>query len=695
MKWITRLLALCILGLGNGLWAQSDTLLYVDFDRVTNPWSDMETATDRFKIEGGRATWQHIGKQTMNFWMSRTILPERDFSLEARFKPVKGYYGLCFGGSDGQNIHEFICGEGEFHIFSYKGGVLSNVVTPTETKHFRKKGWQQLKLARKGQAFEFYLNDKLLYRHEAGFELFGNFYGIATYGDSEFEVDDVVLRQSRPPIRLAKDIRYPEPPENLGSGVNTIYDELQPIVTPDGKGLYICRYGDPGNIGGGTYSDVYFSSLQGQAWGPARNLGFPVNNAVNNSVVAVTPDGNRLILLNNYTPTPVGSGGIATSVRGSNGQWMPPQPMPIENYYTYCNFVEFHLGPDGRTLVMSLERHSKQCMRDIYVSFLQANGRWSEPRHLGNKVNTPGNESSPFLAADNRTLYFASDGHGGYGDSDIFMTKRLDDSWTNWSEPVNLGKPINSAGWDAYYSVPASGEYAYFASSQNSLGKGDIFRIKLPQGLRPEPVVLVRGQVFDAKTKQPIAAEIQYERLSDGKSLGQALSDPQEGRYQISLPYGEHYGFRATAKGYLSLSEELDLSERKEYAEITRDLYLTPIEKDASIRLNNVFFERSKAVLLNTSYSELNRLVVILKENPGLEIQIEGHTDGVGNPDANLRLSNERVEAVRQYLIDQGIHGNRIKGKGFGGSRPIAPNDTEANKMKNRRVEFRVLSLGG
>jgi outer membrane protein OmpA-like peptidoglycan-associated protein len=310
---------------------------------------------------------------------------------------------------------------------------------------------------------------------------------------------------------------------------------------------------------------------------------------------------------------------------------------------------------------------------------------------MGPVINTPAKELTPFLAPDDRTLYFSSNGHRGYGSNDIYLTRRLDDSWTNWSEPENLGPDVNTDDWDAYFTVPASGEYAYYSSQKNSLGKSDIVRIKLPDAAKPLPLFLVSGKTFNAKTKQPIEATIQYESLPDGVAVGSLASSAGTGDYTISLARGRRYGFRAEKDGFFPVSDNLDATKLDKYTEVKKDLYLVPIEVGEVVRINNVFFDFAKSDLRPESFPDLNRLVSFLKTNPNVEIQLLGHTDNVGKDGDNLKLSENRIQSVKAYLVVEGIATSRMSASGRGETTPIATNDTEDGRQQNRRVEFTIV----
>jgi OOP family OmpA-OmpF porin len=332
-------------------------------------------------------------------------------------------------------------------------------------------------------------------------------------------------------------------------------------------------------------------------------------------------------------------------------------------------------------------------LNDIYVSFLVPDGTWTEPKSIGKKINLPDyDEMTPFLAADGVTLYFSSNRPGGLGDNDIWMTKRLDKTWQKWSDPVNLGSPINSEDWDAFFTTDAGGEYAYMSSSLKSYGESDIVRVKLMEREKPDPVVLVSGNVYNAKTKKPLSASLIYETLPDGEEAGNGVSSEVDGSFKIVLPYDKNYSIRATADKFFAISENLKLDSliKAGYKEIHKDLYLVPIEIGQVVRLNNVFFDFDKWDLRPESFIELDRVVKLLKENPAIEIEMSAHTDAKGSDEYNFKLSDNRAKSVRTYIISQGIAENRIISKGYGETKPIDTNETDEGRQMNRRVEFTI-----
>ncbi len=309
---------------------------------------------------------------------------------------------------------------------------------------------------------------------------------------------------------------------------------------------------------------------------------------------------------------------------------------------------------------------------------------------MGKTINTAAEESSPFLAADDKTLYFSSKGFSGYGGDDLFITRRLDSTWTNWSEPQNLGPDFNTPDDDQFFMITPSGEYAYYSRGDKNVDM-DIYRFKMPVVYRPDPVILVKGRVINAKTNEPLDAKIIYEQLNTGVEVGFTNSNPETGEYQILLPAGVNYGFLALKDKFIPLSENIDLTDVKEYKEIERDLYLVPIEVGVPVRLNNVFFDFDKSTLRKESFPELDRVVTLMKENPKLKVEIAGHTDWKGTDEYNQKLSQRRTNSVVKYLVHKGVISTRLVPKGYGEKQPIATNATDEGRQKNRRVEFVVL----
>src|SRR5579859_3130513 len=368
-----------------------------------------------------------------------------------------------------------------------------------------------------------------------------------------FSIDAVAISDSNYPI--IANIDKPELLEkgllieHLDKNVNSEFNDLNALLSPDGKTLYFSRQNHPENAGGvKDKEDIWYSELGPDGkWTLAKNAGATLNNAYPNfvnSVTSATPDGKAVILVlgNQYKDNGKMLSGVSIS-NNIGGQWTTPKTLRIKNDYNYSDRAHYFLSNTQRVLLMSVDREDTKGGRDIYVSFSQNDSIWSEPLNLGDDINTAGEESTPFLALDDRTLYFSSNGYSGYGGSDIYMSKRLDDTWTKWSDPQNMGPEINSKTDDIFFNIPATSDYAYFSRAITP-ENFDIFRVKMPVFKNPEPIILVKGKLIDAKTGKPVGAKIIYERLRDGKEVGVTYSDPGTGEYQIHLPGGELYGFR-------------------------------------------------------------------------------------------------------------------------------------------------------
>lgn len=474
--------------------------------------------------------------------------------------------------------------------------------------------------------------------------------------------------------------------ERLSDNINTEYAETKPLISPDGKTLYFARKNSPGNAGGKKDGqDIYFSTFENGKWSPAVNIGRPLNDKMANGVCSVTPDGNKLVTLGAFTSGNQGSlDGVSVSTKTFSG-WSKPQAQKIDGFKNLCDYQDYYLSNSGKIMTLAIQMNDSKGDQDLYVSFRKGPDEWSKPQNLGKTINTSKVEYAPFLASDNKTLYFSSDGHGGFGKSDIFYSKRLDDTWQNWSKPVNIGKEVNSPDWDGYYVVAAKGDYAYFVSSE------DIYKIALREEVRPDPVILISGRVLNSETKEPLKASVFYQSLPGAEEDGVAMTNPTTGEYKIVLPVGKKYGFHAKAEGYVATERNEDFTEVTEYKEITRDLYLTPMIVGKIIQLNNLFFTRSKSEILPESKPELERIYKLLVDNPKMVIELGGHTDNQGYYSANVKLSQERADAVKTYLVDKGIKQGRVKAKGYGPTKPIADNRNPETRKKNRRVEIKIL----
>ena len=488
--------------------------------------------------------------------------------------------------------------------------------------------------------------------------------------------------------------------ENLGANINTALPELRPTVSADGNLLFFIVENDPMNTKFNSVpnsQDIWYSERDSFGrWSPARHMGWPLNTYFYNAVFWISPDNNRILIRNAFIEGDYVGNGVSMSYKKKNGSWSPPNALRIKNYQKYDRGRQYGatMAHDAKTLLLYMSPEKNSTNNDLFVCFLRPDSTWSEPKSLGKKINLPAyNEMTPYLAADGVTLYFSSDRPGSLGDNDIWMTKRLDSTWEKWSDPMNLGSPINTKDWDAFFTLDAGGEYAYMTSAENGFGESDIVRVKLLEKERPNPVVLVDGNVYNKKTGQPLSASLIYETLPDGVEAGNGISNPTDGSFKIVLPYDKNYLIRATADKFFAQSENLNLDSlvKAGYKQIHKDLYLVPIEIGQVVRLNNVFFDFDKWDLRPESFVELDRVVKLMQENPTLEIEMSAHTDSYGSDDYNFKLSDNRARSVMEYIISKGIAAGRIISHGYGETVPVAPNDTPENRQLNRRVEFKIL----
>lgn len=483
----------------------------------------------------------------------------------------------------------------------------------------------------------------------------------------------------------------------LDKTVNSVYPEFGPLLSPDGKILYFSRRYDPKNMGGSQdWEDIWYSELDPvtKHWKEAKNMGIPLNTKDPNFINSVTPDGNTVLLGNSYYKDGSMDDGVSVSHRTATG-WSFPERLRIDDDENVNDKANFFLSNSQRALLMSIERKGDtKGDRDLYVSFPREDSTWSKPMNLGDVVNTMGTEAAPFLAADERTLYFTSDGFSGYGGSDIYITHRLDETWKKWSEPENLGPIINTPYDESYFSLSASGDKVYFTSAGDKPGDLDMFTLSLPDIVKPAPVAFVKGRVLDSKTNKPLAGvNIFFENLTSGVVVGIAQSNPATADYGIVLPSGSLYGYMAVKPGYVSVSANMDLEKLERYTEMNKDLYLTPIEEGQKIVLNNLFFDFDKADIKKESYPELDRLSKLLQNSNTMKVEIAGYTDSKGSEAYNDVLSRHRAEAVAKYLGKKsGVAEKRISVQHYGENNPKADNSTAEGRQQNRRVEFRILS---
>jgi outer membrane protein OmpA-like peptidoglycan-associated protein len=474
-------------------------------------------------------------------------------------------------------------------------------------------------------------------------------------------------------------------PENLGENINTEYGDYAPKISPDGETLYFVRKDHLDGYGG---EDIYVSNTDEYGdWGLAQNIETPLNNSGHNFIYSISQDGQELFLHNQYE-TP---GSNPSITRLEDQAWSDPKTQFIPKMNSLGDYHNGSVTVDGKYLLMSIKRYDSYGGNDIYIIHKDEYGNWQEPINLGPTINTYAEEGSVFIAADGETMYFSSAGHGGYGNQDMFLSRRLDNTWTNWSTPTNLGGRINSDSKDNFYVIPAKGDFIYFSSErEGSFGKEDIYRIGLPLEMRPKPVTLITGRVVNQKNMQTVSATVYYYDLETGEKLGSVSTNPKTGEFKFILVRGKRVIYYAVADKFLSQSEYADLKNLETYILELKDIALIPIESGQSITMTNLFFDSKQWTLKPESYLELNRIVVFLQQNPTVKIEIGGHTDDVGSDENNLNLSEKRAFEVYMYFISKNISKERLTYVGYGETKLKVPNTNDQNRAMNRRVELMI-----
>ncbi len=495
-------------------------------------------------------------------------------------------------------------------------------------------------------------------------------------------------RFARHAYRHPHDIRpTPLPPE-----VNTRLDEYFPSLSADSRTLCFTRLlPKEGTSGQGRQNmqEDLFLARRGEAkeaWRAARNIGPPVSTPENEGSQALAADGNEMYISKCYGPCQ-----IFYARRDAKGRWTTPKALPAPINQRGVSSKQPSISPDGRSLYFASKRKGGLGGYDIWVAHRNADGQWLSVVNLGPDINTFLDEQSPFIHFDNQTLYFASEGHPGLGNLDLYLSRRMSD--TAWTPPRNLGYPINSPEADLGLIVSATGDTAYYSSDRNPRQGLDIYQFPMPDSLRPHSSSYLRGTVVEAKTHRPLPATVQLIDLKRREIVMSLRTDPQ-GRFLVLLPRGRRYGLFAQSAGYLDNSMHFDFKGiHTDLKPLSKTIELMPQAQGATVTLENVFFDTDSDRLRDESYVELDHWVALLKVKPTLRLEFAGHTDNTGSPAHNKDLSRRRAQSVRSYMVSKGIAKSRMEVVGHGAGKPVATNDTEEGRAKNRRTECRILGL--
>lgn len=540
--------------------------------------------------------------------------------------------------------------------------------------------------------------------------------------------------------------------ENVGNAVNTPFHDYSPIVSPDGAKLIFTsnrpEEGDNPNRGAQeNYEDIYIARNVNGFWAAPQKIGTNVNIKFHDAAASMSPDGTMLYLYYEQ-----GSGDIFTSTFDGT-DWAKPVPLN-KNINTPFWETSASISADGQRLFFTSSRPGGEGELDIYVSHKDGTGDWGKPVNLGKEINTHGSEDSPFIHPDGVTLYFSSNGHPGMGSNDIFVSVFKNGSW---QKPKNLGFPVNSLEYDGFFSVSADKKTGYYSTMrEDGHGDTDIYAVtflQMPEEeedvtvlasnnpdlmedqeqleavvvveekpapdttsmVKKEPetkneetyvdpivqlhkdlkiVTVLKGQVVDANTGAPLGALITLVNNENREIITRIKADAETGNFELVIPHGGNYGVATERIGYLFNSINFDLPQFAEYQEIDTHIIMVKAEVGSKAVLKNIFFETGQWDLKSASTAELNNIYELLLSHPNVKVQINGHTDNVGDDEPNKVLSLKRATSVVNYLIEKGVDASRLSAVGYGEERPLVSNDDEEGGRKiNRRTEVEIIGV--
>ena len=513
--------------------------------------------------------------------------------------------------------------------------------------------------------------------------------------------------------------------EKLNDKINSdYYDEITPVLSSDGKMLCFTRVGDPNfdktliegkfdlskNLGNRAYKrklgdifsqiagkninnpynseynqDIWIAYAEDENFTAVTHPGYPLNNALPNSICAITPDDQGVIVLNQFSPQGGLGKGFSISNKESFGNfWSFPFPLFINDYSNDGTDAGLTLSTDAHVIIMTMDKKSGQGLNDLYVSFRIGPYSWSKPKNLGPDINSSFRETTPHLAIDKSTIYFSSNRPGSMGGNDIYFSKRLDDTWTKWSTPQPMQSPINSSSDDSQPFLDFNSGFLYFSSKRN--GTSDIFRVRVSKPLKE--TVTLKGMVYNPKSKEKIEGAKILKSRANSEDFHE-VSIAADGSFQIEISKGEAFDIKAEKEGHISSKKTVEF--RKDYVyfkDYKLDLSLEPMERGTKVNLKPIYFVQSKAIILPESFPALDELASFLKKNPRLYITIEGHTDNRGTEEDLVKLSEDRAASIKDYLTySKKIKPVRLSTIGYGSARPVNDNASEEERIANRRVE--------
>ena len=526
-----------------------------------------------------------------------------------------------------------------------------------------------------------------LARYEEAKQSYESYLGLNTKSKRQIEKAEKGIQKSEFAINA---INNPVDfkPVNLGPEINTAGDEYWPTLSADEQTLIITRQIKGDAIYGGMQEDFFISYKDTKGWSKMKNIGAPINTADNEGAQSISADGRFMVFTACNKKDAVGRCDLYYSKKAGD-KWSYPENMkpPVNTRYKE---TQPSLSADGRTLYFASDRPGGKGQLDLWKTFLDDQGNWSQPTNMGDTINTRYHEMSPYIHQDNQTFYFASDGHLGLGGFDLFISRQ--DSTGKWGNPENLGYPINTNKDEIGLIVNALGNKAYFSSDRDPFMRKDIYVFDLYNSIQPMEVSYMKGMVFDKETGRRLAAKFELIDLESGNMIYESYSDEETGEFLICLPSDKDYCLNVSKKGYLFFSENFALKGIFEKTEpFIKDVPMQSIKIGESIVLKNIFYETGLFALKKESRVELDKIIKFLHDYPTIKIEISGHTDNVGSLDYNQTLSENRAKSVADYLINSSVTKDRITYIGYGFSQPVDSNDTEEGKALNRRTELKII----
>jgi OOP family OmpA-OmpF porin len=651
-------------------------LLRDDFDKDDGSWYIRNDSSIHFRIENGFYVLQD--KDTTQRWYCwkdiNYFSHKLDFEIEAKIKlkagNVLGKFGVAWGLADLNNLNTFgINGDASFFVQSKVDDKYKDELALTKSKSIKGIGLSNvLKIKSIGQKIYYYVNDSLVYNAVKP-DIRGANIGFLVDKNSTVEIDYIQIRQESKITLVDNPVlgRKSRPIEKI----NTTASENTPLISADGQTLYFSRQSHPQNIGDIENADCWYAKKDNNGWFMEPvNMGKPLNNTGHNFIIYVSPDEHTLILANQYDKKGEPDGkGLSISHLTDKG-WSIPEAITIEEFKNEGKYVEHYFSSNRKVLISSIKNENSIGDIDLFVSFQIDEKTYSKPVDMGSVLNTLHSETFPVLSADGKKLYFSSNGHPGYGHYDIFVSERKDDSWLNWSSPKNLGPEINTAFSEMGFQLNAKGDLAYFTSNKISGNKLDIFEFYTEEN-KQDSLCLFTGEISDAVSGKPLAAEITFYTTPKHKEVLLSKSNPNDGSFKGALPSKVNYDYYGIKKGYYSVTSRAYFETKKDSVityKISMKMY--PVQEGLVVPMPNLAFTDKNLPSEYSTY-EIDRLLHLLEEYPALTIQLK-------SPSTGGAQGFTQAESIKNYLISKGIKSNRIQ-------------KTEQSKYDN--FEFKIVAV--